>query len=81
MKKENKTFQLIWGIALIMMGFGVFYRLPQVWPDIQKIEIFSSILPFIRFCFYVMAIILIGGGTKKIYENFFKPDKSGVEKE
>ncbi len=79
MKKENKTFQLIWGIALILMGFGVFYRLPQVWPDIQKIEIFSSILPFIRFCFYVMAIILIGGGSKKIYENFFKTEDSGSD--
>lgn len=79
MKKENKTFQLVWGIALILMGFGVFYRLPQVWPDIEKTEIFSSILPFIRFCFYVMAIILIGGGSKKIYENFIKPDDSDSE--
>jgi hypothetical protein len=79
MRKENKTFQLIWGIALVLMGFGVFYRLPQVWPDIEKIEFFSSILPFIRFCFYVMAIILIGGGSKKIYENFIKPDGPGSE--
>ena len=72
MEKGKKNFQLIWGLALVLAGIGVFYRLPQVWPQIEKIESFSSILPFIRFCFYIIGIMLIGGGSKKIYENCFK---------
>jgi hypothetical protein len=75
MKKEKNTFQLIWGIALVMMGIGVFYRLPQVWPNIEQIDIFRQVLPFIRFCFYVMGIMLIGGGAKKIYDQLLRPDE------
>ncbi len=74
--------QLIWGVALVLAGVGVFYRIPQVWPEIEKIEFFSSVLPFIRFCFYLIGIMLVGGGTKKIYENYFKSptDNSDNEK-
>ncbi|MFO8085303.1 MAG: hypothetical protein R6U27_13405 [Desulfobacterales bacterium] len=75
MKKEKNTFQLIWGIALVIMGIGVFYRLPQVWPNIEQIDIFRQVLPFIRFCFYVMGIMLIGGGAKKIYDQLLRPDE------
>jgi len=65
---DNKSrFQLIWGIALVAAGIGVFYRIPQVMPKIEVIEQFSQISAYIRFCFYVMGIFLIGGGAKKIY--------------
>jgi hypothetical protein len=82
MENEKKKFQLIWGVALVLAGIGVFYRIPQVWPQIEKIEFFSSVLPFIRFCFYLIGIMLVGGGSKKIYENYFKSstDDSDSEK-
>lgn len=58
--------QLIWGVALVLAGLGVFYRIPQVMPKIETFEQFASAGGFIRFCFYFMGIILIGGGAKKI---------------
>jgi hypothetical protein len=70
---NNKSrFQRIWGIALVAAGIGVFYRIPQVMPKIEMIEQFSPISAYIRFCFYVMGIFLIGGGAKKIREHYSK---------
>lgn len=80
MKKEKNLFQLIWGIALVLAGIGVFFRLPQVWPNIEQIEIFRPVLPFIRFSFYLMGIILIGGGGKKVYEHFHRSDEKDTER-
>jgi len=59
--------QLIWGIALALAGIGVFFRIPQVMPRIEQIPHFSSVTIFIRFCFYLMGVMLIGGGGKKIF--------------
>lgn len=69
MPKSKSTTQLIWGALLLMAGIGVFFRIPQVMPEIKKIEYFSSAVFFIQFCFYVMGILLIGGGIKKIVHN------------
>jgi hypothetical protein len=70
MTDRKSTMQRIWGIALLMAGIGVFYRIPQIMPKIESIPQFSSISFFIRLCFYLIGIILIGGGIKKIYNNF-----------
>ncbi len=70
MSKNKKIVQIIWGIALVLAGIGVFYRIPQVMPEIEKIEHFSSIMFFIRFCFYFLGVLLIAGGTKKLYANY-----------
>ncbi|MBW2592116.1 MAG: hypothetical protein JRE58_03780 [Deltaproteobacteria bacterium] len=59
--------QLIWGIVLALTGVGVFFRIPQVMPRIEQIPHFSSVTIFIRFCFYLMGVMLIGGGIKKIF--------------
>jgi hypothetical protein len=67
-KKEN--LQLIWGVALTLAGIGVFFRIPQVMPKINNIEQFSSLTVFIRICFYLLGILLIGGGLKKINDNW-----------
>jgi hypothetical protein len=61
--------QTVWGIILTLAGVGVFFRIPQVMPEIETIETFSSVLFFIRFCFYMLGALLIGGGIKKIYNN------------
>ncbi len=68
----KSKFQVIWGMALLMAGIGVFFRIPQVMPEIEKINQFSSAMFFIRFCFYLMGILLIGGGSKKLYQHFSK---------
>ena len=70
MAKNKKVVQLVWGIALVLAGIGVFYRIPQVMPKIEQIQQFSSIMVVIRFCFYFLGVLLIGGGAKKIYDNY-----------
>jgi len=72
---KNKV-QLVWGTALILAGAGVFYRIPQVMPRIASIEQFASIQPLVRFCFYFMGVMLIGGGVKKLYDYRWKIDDS-----
>lgn len=72
-KDRSKTVtQIIWGVALVLAGAGVFFRIPQVMPKIEKIEWFSSSLFFVRFCFYLLGILLIAGGSKKIYHHYRK---------
>lgn len=66
--KDKMGVQIAWGIALVLAGLGVFYRIPAVMLKIQTIEQFASNAIIIRFCFYVLGILLVGGGTKKIYE-------------
>ncbi len=72
MDRNKIVVQMIWGVALALAGIGVFFRIPQVMPKIEKIEYFSSAMYFIRFCFYLLGVLLVWGGTKKIYENYRK---------
>lgn len=67
---------MIWGVALVLAGLGVFVRIPQVMPKIAQIEVFSNTTGIIRVCFYLMGIILVGGGIQKIYKYMIssKPD-------
>ncbi len=67
MFENKKPLQMIWGILLFLAGVGVFIRIPQVMPQIEKIELYLPVLLFIRLCFYLIGILLIGGGLKKIY--------------
>lgn len=76
MSDTRNMVQLIWGAALVLAGVGVFYRIPQVMPRIATIEQFAAIQIFIRFCFYFMGVLLIGGGAKKIHDNWRKIDHS-----
>jgi hypothetical protein len=75
MTMRNANFQLIWGIALLLAGIGVFFRIPQVMPRIEQIESFAAISGFIRFCFYLMGALLVGGGAQKIYRHFRTTDR------
>ena len=63
---------MAWGAVLVFAGIGVFFRIPQVIEQVKDIEQFSSVMFFIRFCFYLLGILLIGGGAKKLFDNFKK---------
>ncbi|MCD6585127.1 MAG: hypothetical protein J7K96_05125 [Desulfobacteraceae bacterium] len=65
MENKNKV-QLIWGIVLILMGVSVFFRLPVVIEKMSDTVDLNSGLYFLHFSFYLIAVILIGGGVKKI---------------
>ena len=71
MSEKKNSVQLTWGILLFLAGLGVFYMIPQKMKEIEKIEHFSSYIPFIWFCLYFMSVMLVGGGIKKIYNNFW----------
>lgn len=68
--KQKKLLHMLWGILLTMAGIAVFFRIPQVMPRIAQIEYFTSVLFFIRFCFYLLGALLIGGGIRKIIYNY-----------
>lgn len=67
---STRSIQLIWGVVLVLAGLGVFVRIPQVMPRLAQIESFSGSMGVVRFCFYLMGILLIGGGAKKIVRHF-----------
>ena len=72
MDKSKIHVQLVWGTLLVLAGVGVFFRIPQVMPQIKTIETFASIIGFIYFCFYLLGFLLILGGAQKIYKNLKK---------
>ena len=76
MSDKKSNFQVVWGIALVLMGVMVFFRIPQVMPKIEQIETFSSSIGFIKFCFYFMAVMLVAGGGKKLYRQFVDQKKA-----
>jgi len=61
--------QLIWGALLVLAGVGLVFRIPQVMPQIEQIEYFAAVIPFIYFCMYFVAVFLIAGGARKLYLN------------
>ena len=72
--KKNKL-QLIWGVLLLLAGVGVFFRIPQLMPEIKKIEHFAAYIPFIYFCFYLVGVLLIFGGGRKVYQYIQKSNQ------
>ena len=61
---------MIWGILLTLMGVALFLQVPQVMERIAQIEYYAAVNWFIRIIVYLIAVMLIGGGAKKIYDNF-----------
>ena len=70
MDKNKPIFQLIWGVLLLLMGGLLFFQAPQVMERIVQIEYYASVKWIIRIIIYVIALMLIGGGAMKIYENY-----------
>jgi hypothetical protein len=69
-KQPINQIQVVWAVLLILAGLGVFYRIPQVMPTIVQIPIFANSPMIVRFCFYFIGIVLIGGGIKKLYAQY-----------
>ena len=62
----------MWGILLILMGIAFFFQIPQVILKAKTIESFAAGIGFVYFCLYLIDLILIVGGAKKIYANLKK---------
>lgn len=78
MKDTKNTFQFIWGILLLLAGIGLFFRIPQMMPAIKEIEHFTRYIFFIYFCFYLVGILLIVGGGRKIYNHLKRSNAEDV---
>lgn len=72
MLKNRNRVQLVWGIALVLAGIGVFFRIPYVMPKVEMIEQFAGVLFFIQASFYLLGILLVSGGAKKIFDHTLK---------
>lgn len=72
MTKDKITLQFIWGVALFLAGIGMFFRIPQLMPQIKAIPQFADVIGFIYFCLYLLGILLAGGGIKKLSDTYKK---------
>ena len=70
MDNNRAKIQLIWGLALVLMGVAVIFRIPQVMPRLMQIESLAALKGFLYFCFYFLAAALIYGGGRKLFENY-----------
>ena len=61
---------MIWGAALTLAGIGVLHRIPDVMASKEAIGYSGSVAYPARFCFYVLAVLLIVGGARKCYRSF-----------
>ena len=67
---DKKRFAFYYGVILIAVGLGVFYRIPEVTKQVADIAFFSSKLFIVRFCFYMLGIFLVIAGSIRVYKNF-----------
>lgn len=67
---DKKKFKFYYGILLIAVGFGVFYRIPQVMPQVESIELFRQTPFLVKYSFYVLGGLLILAGSIRIYKNY-----------
>ena len=75
MAENRNRFQIVWGALLALAGVGVFFRIPQVMPRIKEIEQFSGKAIYLVYgSFYLLAIMLLIGGIRKIIENVKPPE-------
>ncbi len=70
MERNKAIFHVVWGVLLLLMGILLFIQVPQVMERITQIEYHRFVKWFIRIIVYLIAVLLIGGGARKIYENY-----------
>ena len=70
MDKNKATFQIIWGVLLALMGIALIFRVPYLMERIVQIQYYASIKWLIRIILYIVALMLIGGGLRKIYDHY-----------
>ena len=70
MDRGKAIHHVVWGALLLLMGVLLLIQVPQVMERITRIEYHRFVLWFIRIIIYIIALLLIGGGARKIYENY-----------
>ncbi len=81
-KTEDQTktlIQRVWGVALVLAGAGIFFAMPEKVSQLRQMNLSSFSIYFTQFCFYLIGVLLIGGGLKKIYRNYRNPEEKGQD--
>ena len=77
MSEKQSSVQLVWGIALAAAGVGLFFRFPEVIPQLlAKYGAFSAMRYFVYFACYLLAVVLTIGGARKIIA-YFRASRPG----
>lgn len=72
MNDIRTAIQSLWGIAMAVMGVSFFLRIPEIMARVSEISYFHGVRTFLRFGLYLMSVLLVGGGIRKlsaIYKN------------
>lgn len=79
-QSDNKcNIQLIWGIALSLVGIAVLFKVSQVMPDLEKVQQRTGIHVNVQvFLICLMGVILLGGGIKKLIR-YYQLSRNSVE--
>ena len=60
----------VWGAMLLLMGLAMFFTIPSKARQIQEIrELSGGTVLLMKFCFYLISILLMGGGIPKLKGN------------
>jgi len=70
MNDIRTAIQSLWGVALVMMGVAFFFRIPEVMSRLSEISYFHGVRTFLLFGLYLMAVLLFGGGVRKLFAIF-----------
>ena len=63
---DKNKLRFIYGIILVAVGLGVFYRVPQVMPQIESIEFFARNPIIVKIVLYILGLFLILAGGIRI---------------
>ena len=67
MGKKTSMLGKIWAVVLLFTGVVMFFSIPGRVAEIQSVKQYSEgAVLFMRFCFYMISILLAGGGLKKL---------------
>lgn len=67
---DNKKWGFYYGILLVFVGIGVFFRVPEVSLQMETIEFFKNKITVLKGCFYLLGVFLIIAGGMRIYKNY-----------
>jgi uncharacterized membrane protein HdeD (DUF308 family) len=66
MDQPKNHLQLIWAGILMSAGIAVFLEIPRKMSQLAQLYQSSATLWAFRICFYLIGILLVGGGIRKI---------------
>lgn len=77
MSDKKTAVQKIWGFALLIVGVSMFFAIPQRISDIKEAGGYSQgTIVFLTISFYIISVLLVVGGSKKLYEYVIKKKDS-----